>query len=128
VYFANVLAMCHEAYEASLAPVLAQAGSSLRAFFSNPQVALPIRQAQIDFLQPMFCGDRYQIHLNPEQLTDSKFQIHYQIFPDQTTAPLIGQATTLHLCINPIERSRHPLPPEILHWLSLSKKEKSANQ
>jgi 1,4-dihydroxy-2-naphthoyl-CoA hydrolase len=45
VYFANVLAMCHEAYEASLAA----SGINLKAFFSNPEVAFPIIHASVDF-------------------------------------------------------------------------------
>jgi 1,4-dihydroxy-2-naphthoyl-CoA hydrolase len=39
VYFANLLALCHEAYEASLA----EAGVDLRQFFSSGgEVAVPV--------------------------------------------------------------------------------------
>ena len=65
VYFANVLAMCHEAYEASLAA----SGINLKAFFSNPEVAFPIIHASVDFYRPMFAGDRLMIHLTPKQVT-----------------------------------------------------------
>jgi 1,4-dihydroxy-2-naphthoyl-CoA hydrolase len=37
VYFANVLSMCHEAYEASLAA----SGINLKSFFNNPTVLFP---------------------------------------------------------------------------------------
>ena len=57
VYFANVLAMCHEAYEESLAA----SGINLKAFFSNSDIAIPIVHASVDFFRPMFCGDKIYI-------------------------------------------------------------------
>src|SRR4028118_1740717 len=76
VYFANVLAMCHEAYEASLAT----SGISLKSFFNDPTVAIPIVHASVDFLRPLFCGDQLLIQVIPKSITDSKFEIDYQLF------------------------------------------------
>ena len=59
VYFANVLAMCHEACEESLA----SSGINLKVFFSNSSVTIPIVHASVDFLRPMFCGDQLLINL-----------------------------------------------------------------
>ena len=77
VYFANVLSMCHEAYEASLQSI----GIDLNAFFRDRQRAIPIVHASVDFFQPMFCGDTYSIELTPTLLKPSEFSIAYQIYP-----------------------------------------------
>jgi 1,4-dihydroxy-2-naphthoyl-CoA hydrolase len=130
VYFANVLSLCHEAYEASLA----NAGISLRNFFTHPEFAIPIIHANVDFRRPMYCGEQYEIHVKPSQLSASKFEISYSILllkvPEavivrqtavrQTAVPqTAAQATTVHVCIDPATRDRIDLPAEMIHWLTL---------
>ncbi|HEY9664175.1 MAG TPA: thioesterase family protein, partial [Allocoleopsis sp.] len=73
VYFANVLSICHEAYEASLAA----SGVDLKEFFRGQTIAVPIVHAEIDFLQPLFCGESYVIQMQPTLLGDHKFAINY---------------------------------------------------
>ena len=75
VYFANVLSICHEAYEESLAA----SGINLKDFFTNPSVAFPIVHASVDFFRPMFCGDNLVISLIPQKLGVDKFEITYEI-------------------------------------------------
>lgn len=113
VYFANVLAMCHEAYEASLVA----SGINLRSFFRNPVVAIPIVHASVDFFRPMFCGDQQTIHLTPKQLTSDEFEIAYQIFSAEAPDRLAGKATTRHVCIDPASRTRKVMPAEMAQWL-----------
>ncbi|WAL61320.1 acyl-CoA thioesterase [Thermocoleostomius sinensis] len=128
VYFANVLSMCHEAYEAGLVA----AGVKLQEFFSGNPVAIPIVHANVDFLRPMFCGEQYAIHLTPTVVTDTKFQLSYTLFPiDDSLAnrPTLdkpsAQATTVHVCIDRQSRRRAPLPRAIGQWLQ-EKHEKQA--
>lgn len=111
VYFANVLAMCHEAYEESLAA----SGINLKSFFSNPAVAFPIVHASVDFLRPMFCGDKLLIQLTPKFLTDNEFEISYQIVA--AADKVVAQAITKHVCIDAARRTRIQLPEEISQWL-----------
>jgi 1,4-dihydroxy-2-naphthoyl-CoA hydrolase len=113
VYFANVLAICHEAYEASLAA----AGIDLRSFFSGSGTAIPIVHAAVDFLQPMFCGEQYAVQVQPTLLTPGKFEIKYLIAPPELPDRRISQATTIHLCIDTASRTRVELPPEVKQWL-----------
>lgn len=111
VYFANVLAICHEAYEESLNV----SNINLQEFFRNNNFAIPIVHADVDFLRPMFCGDRISIELSPNQLTSQKFEIKYQIItPENET---IAKAITKHICIDPNSRTRKELPSEIIYWL-----------
>ncbi|NJO39518.1 MAG: acyl-CoA thioesterase [Cyanobacteria bacterium CRU_2_1] len=117
VYFANVLAMCHEAYEASLAT----AGIDLRSFFSGDWVAMPIVHADVDFFQPMFCGEEYAIHVQPRLLSESKFEIAYMIFASENADKRVSQAKTIHICIDATTRTRSELPTDIQHWLNAIK-------
>ncbi|MGI0487472.1 acyl-CoA thioesterase [Pantanalinema rosaneae CENA516] len=113
VYFANILAMCHEAYEASLVATKID----VKQFFSPSGVVIPLIQAQADFFHPMFCGDRLRIHLIPRTLSDNEFEIHYTIWnADKPDRPL-SQARTRHVCIDPATRTRTALPPDMIHWL-----------
>lgn len=113
VYFANVLSMCHEAYEASLAAV----GIDLKGFFSGVDVAMPIAHASVDFFQPMACGDRLEIHLTPKLLEDSEFEIAYAVFWASQLDRSISNAQTRHVCIDPATRKRRSLPAVISQWL-----------
>ena len=110
VYFANALAMCHEAYEESLAT----SGINLKLFFSNPNVAIPIVHASVDFFRPMFCGDKVSIHLSPCQLGNDNFEINYIIMSAERQ---VTKAITRHVCINPVSRSRQELSNEMMLWL-----------
>lgn len=110
VYFANVLTLCHEAYEASLV----ESGIKLRSFFSGREIAVPIVHAEVDFLKPMFCGDRITIELVPRLLKPSEFEIHYHLSQESR---LLGQALTRHVCISTETRSRIELSPDLQQWL-----------
>jgi 1,4-dihydroxy-2-naphthoyl-CoA hydrolase len=112
VYFANVLAMCHEAYEASLAA----SGINLQSFFKNSEAAIPIIHASVDFFRPMFCGDKLLIYLTPQQRNENQFEIPYQIVAASSEQQL-AKAMTRHVCIDPVTRTRNQLPTEIIQWL-----------
>ncbi|MBV8883376.1 MAG: acyl-CoA thioesterase [Chroococcidiopsidaceae cyanobacterium CP_BM_RX_35] len=111
VYFANVLAMCHEAYEESLAV----SGIDLKSFFSNLSTAIPIVHANVNFLHPMFCGEQIFIQLTTKYLDSSKFEIIYQVVA--VTEQPIAKVVTRHVCIDPNSRTRKELPDNIISWL-----------
>ena len=113
VYFANVLAMCHEAYETSLAA----SGINLKVFFSNPEVAFPIIHASVDFYRPMFAGDRLTIQLTPKQVTGDEFEIAYQVFSGEVAGKSAAKALTKHVCIDATSRNRKQLSEELMQWL-----------
>lgn len=113
VYFANLLAICHEAYEASLMA----AEIELQSFFRAETIAVPIVHAQIDFRQPLHCGDRLQVELTPRRTGTDQFEIDYSVFLEGRTKPA-SQAQTRHVCIDPVTRQRQDLSPELVGWLS----------
>lgn len=113
VYFANVLAMCHEAYEASLAA----SSINLKAFFSNPQLAMPIIHATVDFYRPMFVGDRLIIQLTPKQVAGDEFEIAYQVFTEPVAEKSAANALTKHVCIETASRTKKQLSEELMQWI-----------
>ena len=112
VYFANVLAICHEAYEESLG----SSGINLKDFFTNPSVAFPIVHASVDFFRPMFCGDNLLIRLMPQQLSGDRFEITYEVM---VTEVMVAKTITRHVCIDTSSRSKRELPEQIIKWLDL---------
>ncbi|WP_413199283.1 acyl-CoA thioesterase [Nostoc piscinale] len=116
VYFANVLSICHEAYEASLNA----SGMNLKAFFTKPSVAFPIVHANVDFFRPMYCGDELNISLIPQKLSADKFEIAYEI----TIADvLVAKAITCHVCIDMNSRTKQELSAEIMQWLETNRRD-----
>ena len=89
VYFAKGLEICHQAYEESLA----QAGISLNQIIREGKTALPIVHAEIDFLRPIFLGDRIQVSLNTSLVNDREFAIAYQITPVDNLEQILVKST-----------------------------------
>ncbi len=121
VYFANLLTICHEAYEESLAA----SGINIKTFFTNPSVAFPIIHAGIDFFQPLFCGDKLVISLYVQKINDDKFEINYEIFVHEMVA---AKAITRHVCIDSSSRKKINLPAEIKQWLEINHRNKEKNE
>jgi len=112
VFFAHGLTLCHEAYEASLAA----AGVPLPDFFAARTLAYPIVHATIDFRRPLTCGDAVMISLTPAATSPAGYEVTYRI--ELATEPRpVATACTRHVCIQVSDRSRHPLPPPLQHWL-----------
>jgi len=116
VFFANVLSICHEAYEASLAA----SGIHLKDFFTHPLVAFPIVHANVDFLRPMYCGDELSICLIPQKLGVDKFELVYEI---SIADVLAAKAITRHVCIDVKSRTKQELSAEIMQWLETNRRD-----
>ena len=107
VYFANILSICHIAYEASLIA----SGIDLKLFVSNPEFAVPITHTSANFFKPLYCGDLITIELIPRSIDSCRFEITYQL----------GSATviTKHVVIDPDTRKRKELPAIMINWLKI---------
>lgn len=114
VYFAQVLVMCHEAYEESLLT----AGIDLNKLVRDTNIAIPIVHSCADYFHPILWGDKLSIQLQTQQLKDHEFEIHYQII-SSGSEELLAKATTRHVCIASINRKRISIPAEIIEWLML---------
>lgn len=116
VYFANVLCICHEAYEASLEA----SNIHLKAFFTHPSVAFPVVHASVDFFRPMCCGDKLEMSLIPHKLGVNKFEVTYEIIVENV---LVAKAITRHVCIDAVSRSKQDLSAEMIQWLETNRQD-----
>ncbi|MEO0457504.1 MAG: thioesterase family protein [Cyanobacteria bacterium P01_A01_bin.114] len=114
VYFANVLTLCHEAYEASLA----SAGIDLQQFFGNVKTAVPVVHAEVDFRHPLYCGDRVLILMLPQQVSPDSFEVAFQLKAIAHPLKMLATAMTRHVCIETSTRQRHSLTPALVTWLA----------
>jgi 1,4-dihydroxy-2-naphthoyl-CoA hydrolase len=114
VYFANILSICHIAYEASLIA----GGISLPALLAPDAVSLPIVSTAANFLAPLHWGDAIEITLTPAARSAHKFEIDYRITLTDTDT-LATTATTTHLAIDRRSRSRQDIPANFRRWLEL---------
>lgn len=113
VFFANYLAICHEAYEESLSA----AGLELRAFFSDNGVVVPVSKSAADYLRPLYCGDKIVVSVTPALLSENSYAIDYEIKKAAASAKLVAHVRTSHVCIDAKTRERTPLPPALLAWV-----------
>ena len=135
VYFATLLSLCHEAYEAAIA---AHSALIPKQFFSGAaETAVPIVHTAADFYQPLFCGDSVSIAVVPKQLSPHSFEIAYVVSknivskdavakgdankgdPTSDRAKQAVKAFTRHVCIETATRRRAALPAELVRWIEM---------
>ncbi|NMG18939.1 acyl-CoA thioesterase [Brasilonema bromeliae] len=115
VYFANILSICHEAYEESLV----MSGINLKDFFTNPSVAFPIVHANVDFFRPLYCGDNLVIRLMPQQLSVDRFEVASEVIVGEVMA---AKVVTRHVCIETNSRTKTELPENMKQWLEINRR------
>ncbi len=113
VFFANYLALCHEAYEESLAA----AGVDLKSLFGAHDLLVPIAKSSADYLRPLTCGDRVRISLRPALLDGNSFAIAYDLFRIGRPDKIAARLRTEHVCISSRTRERQPLPGPLAAWI-----------
>lgn len=113
IYFASLLSICHEAYEASLE----EAGISLQSFLKDASLAIPIVHAEIDFFRPLYCGDKIRVIVRPHSLSETEFESEYLLTALSESEKPFAKAKTHHVCIDPQKRRRISLPASIIAWL-----------
>jgi len=108
VYFARILAICHEAYEV----YLAQVGVELQTW------TIPIVRSSADFFLPLWWGDRLLVRLSLQERRDRSFELAYEIVRESDPQTLCVKARTRHVCIDPKSRAKTALPSAIALALS----------
>jgi 1,4-dihydroxy-2-naphthoyl-CoA hydrolase len=114
VFFPNYLAICHEAYEESLAAD----GIELRSFFGGQDLVMPISKSQVEYLRPLTCGDKVGITLLTASLEPDSFSISYEVHRLGPPKKLAARVRTEHVCISPRTRERHALPAALAAWVA----------
>jgi 1,4-dihydroxy-2-naphthoyl-CoA hydrolase len=113
VFFANYLAICHEAYEEALGA----AGIDLKTFFADTGVVVPITKSEAEYLRSLACGDKVRVSVHPESLTDATYAVRYEVTRLGPVEKLAARVRTEHICIATQSRERRPLPPPLAAWL-----------
>ena len=113
VFFANYLAICHEAYEEALGA----AGLELKTFFADTGTVVPITKSEAEYLRPLACGDKIRVTVRPEWLTEDTYAVRYEMARLARVEKLAARVRTEHVCIATQSRERHPLPPQLAAWV-----------
>ena len=113
VFFPNHFAICHEAYEESLAA----AGIDLQSFTSENAVVIPIARSQAEYLRPLRCGEKVAVTLATAQLGQDSYAISFEIRRVGPPEKLAARVRTEHVCISSHSRERRDLPAGIAAWI-----------
>ena len=113
VFFANYLAICHEAYEEALAA----AGIPLGTFFADNGVVIPVAKSEASYLRPLACGDKVRVEVIPRALSETSYAIDYVIWKQGAAEKRAAVVRTEHVCISSQTRERLPLPASISAWI-----------
>ena len=113
IYFANLLHICHEAYE----HCLTEQGFNWQLLLDAGDIAIPIVHADISCLKPIRWGDRLTIQLFPvvNPTKPSQFTIQYKLF--NGLSELVATGSTKHIGISRGDRQRIALPEILEKWL-----------
>lgn len=114
VFFANYLAICHEAYEESLAA----AGIELQGFFQNTGVVVPISRSSAEYLRPLRPGDKLRVTATPEALSENSYAVRYELFRLSPVEKLAARLRTEHVATSPTKCERVTLPPALAAWVA----------
>lgn len=114
VFFPNYLAICHEAYEESLAA----SGIDLQPFFLDNDVIVPVAKSEAEYLRPLRPGDKLRVTVAPEPRSENSYAIRFEIFKLGTVEKLAARIRTEHVVTSRAKRARVPLPSPLAAWLA----------
>lgn len=106
VYFANLLSICHIAYEETLIT----RGINLQEWVKEGTIAIPILHGEIDCLRPIYWGDLVLVTLTPQFSSETELVITYELVTETNREKVLAKGQTKHVCINPQTRQRFPFP------------------
>ncbi|MDE3085095.1 MAG: acyl-CoA thioesterase, partial [Verrucomicrobiota bacterium] len=113
VFFANYFALCHEAYEESLAA----AGIDLKTFFSDNGIVVPIAKSEASYLRPLAAGDKVRVTVAPLPMSENDFSVAYEVVKLSAAEKSVARVRTEHVCIDSKTRARRALPPALAAWV-----------
>ena len=120
MHFHQLLRWCHEAWEESLERYGVEAHTvfpGCRGQERWPAIALPVVHCRADFLRPVHGGDQLSVHLTPQRLDPSSFEVHHCFLLGQQD---VARGWIRHVAISTETRQRCALPDAIERWLEAS--------
>ena len=117
MHFHQLLRWCHEAWEERLERYGVGAHAVVpgcRGQERWPAIALPVVHCRADFLRPVHGGDQLSVHLTPQRLDPSSFEVHHCFLLGQQD---VARGWIRHVAISTETRQRCALPDAIERWL-----------
>jgi 1,4-dihydroxy-2-naphthoyl-CoA hydrolase len=112
LFSANLIRICHIAYEAMMASL----GFSLGSLLKKRSYALPVVHIEGDFQQRLTVGDEVEITAWISKLGNSSYTLSYELrMPD---GKLCASASTVQVCVDWGTSKPLPLPAELREALS----------
>ncbi len=105
IYFAQVLDLAHEAYEA----MMEEAGCPLSTFLKPNSIHLPIIRSEADFRLPMRPGDRLHIDVRVSHIGARSFATTSRIHVG-ADGPVAAQVMLYHCCVYPDGHAATDIP------------------
>lgn len=110
IYFAQLLVLAHECYEAFMDTVL-----PLRVVLDQGQILLPITHAEADYKKPMRVGDDLDVTVTLGGQTDHSFTLDYSFKREDTE---VATASTRHVVVCADFSGKTPIPEPLSQALN----------
>ena len=104
LFFGHQFTIAHDAYELFLESI----GFGLAHVIRESDFLLAIVRAEADFRQPVFVGDKLNVHLNLERIGETSFTLTYDLVG--ADGEDIGAVKTVHVCLDKSKRTKRTLP------------------
>ena len=105
IYFAHLLVLAHECYEAFMDTVL-----PLRTILDQGQILMPITHAESDYQKPIRVGDKLDVTVTLASQTDHSFTLNYVFQRDDIQ---VASASTRHVVVNADFTCKTKIPAEL---------------
>lgn len=109
VFFGNYFRLAHRALERWLPEV---AGISWAEWFKNPDVGVPLRHVEADYLKPLRPGDTFEARIAVASIGDSSVHFVYEFTACGGGAPF-ARLKTSHVFIDRHELKKTSVPASL---------------
>jgi 1,4-dihydroxy-2-naphthoyl-CoA hydrolase len=109
IYFAHLLVLAHECYEAFMDTVL-----PLRTILDQGQILMPITHAEADYQKPIRVGDKLDVTVTLASQTEHSFTLNY-VF--QRGDIQVASASTRHVVVSANFTCKTKIPTELCQAL-----------
>jgi 1,4-dihydroxy-2-naphthoyl-CoA hydrolase len=111
VFYARIMAMAHEAYEAAMA----RAGLALDQLIRDGRLGLPLVHAEADFSRPLTHGEMVETRVALERVGEKSVTVRIEFNVGGQPAAVVRQ---VHACVDMDRRESVPVPEDMRAKLS----------
>lgn len=111
-FFGHAYELAHDLYE----DFVKHLGFEWKAWFANPEWAVPIRHSACEHLQPMFAGQSLHATIQVEKIGTTSFTLKYCFTRNEKT---LCEVTLVHIFISKKEKTSIAIPSEVLTRLEV---------